>query len=185
MITSNDLKNGMTLVVKGALHELIQFQHIKPGKGPAFVRTKLRNLDTGSVIEHTFRAKEPVEQAFVERKPLEYIYRDSDRYYLMDPETYEQMPVPAELFEGREQFMKENIQLMVTFHESKIIDVELPDTVDVEVTDAPPGVKGDTVSGSTKPVTVETGAVVQAPLFVNTGDTIRVDTRSGEYVTRV
>lgn len=185
MITSNDLKNGMTLVVKGVLHQLVQFQHIKPGKGHAFVRTKLRNVQTGALVEHTFRAKEPVEQAFVERKTLEYLYRDGQSYVLMDPETYEQTPLSVDRFAGKEKFLKENIGVTVTLHGTDIIDVQIPDTVDLAVTSAPPGVKGDTVSGATKPVTVETGAVVQVPLFVTEGDIIRVDTRNGQYVTRV
>ncbi|MFW6162262.1 MAG: elongation factor P, partial [Planctomycetota bacterium] len=163
MITSNDLKKGMTLVVKGQLHQLLQFQHIKPGKGPAFVRTKLRNLATGSTIEHTFRAKEPVEQAIVEKRPLEYIYRDASSYVLMDPDTYEQLHVPPEVFGGKEQFLKENTHILVTFHGTEIIDVALPDSVELEVTEAPPGIKGDTASGATKPATLETGAVVQVP----------------------
>ena len=184
MITSNDLKNGMTLVVKGALHQLIQFQHIKPGKGHAFVRTKLRNLETGSVVEHTFRAKEPVEQAFVEKRVYEYLYRDALHYYLMDPESFEQFPVARELFEGKEQFLKENMELSVLFHGSDILEVTLPDTVVLKVVEAPPGVKGDTVSGATKPAKLETGATVRVPLFVNQGDTVRVDTRTGLYLER-
>ncbi|MFP4058001.1 MAG: elongation factor P [Candidatus Brocadiia bacterium] len=184
MITSNDLKKGMTLVVKGTLHQVLDFQHIKPGKGPAFVRTKLRNLDTGAVLEHTFRAKEPVEQAFVEKRPLEYIYRDGTHYVLMDPETYEQMPVPSEVFGGKEQFLKENTQVLVAFHGQDIIDVQLPDSVVLEVEHTQPGVRGDTVSGATKPARLETGATVQVPLFVEEGEKIRVDTRSGEYLER-
>jgi len=184
MITSNDLKNGMTLVVKGNLHQLIQFQHIKPGKGHAFVRTKLRNVRTGSVVEHTFRAKEPVEQAIVEKHPYEYLYRDGTYYYLMAPETFEQIPVPAEALGDKAQFLKENTELLVTFHGSEILDVSLPDTVVLEVVETPPGVKGDTVSGATKPATLETGAVVQVPLFVNEGDRVRVDTRTATYLER-
>ena len=184
MITSNELKNGMTLVVKGQLHQIVQFQHIKPGKGHAFVRTKLRNIATGSIVEHTFRAKESVEQAIVEKRPLEYVYRDGSYYYLMDPETYDQIPVSPERFQGKEQFLKENTELLVTFHGSDILDIALPDTVVLEVVDAPPGVKGDTASGVTKPVTLETGAVVQVPLFVNKGEKVRVDTRSGQYLER-
>jgi len=133
MITSNDLKNGMTLVVRGELHQVIQFQHIKPGKGHAFVRTKLRNLKTGSVVEHTFRAKEPVEQAIVEKRPLEYLYRDGSHYYLMDPESFEQLPISSDLLKGKEQFLKENTELMVTFHGSEILDIALPDTVVLKV----------------------------------------------------
>jgi len=184
MITSNDLKNGMTLVVKGQLHQLVQFQHIKPGKGHAFVRTKLRNLATGATVEHTFRAKQPVEQAIVEKRPLEYLYRDGSHYYLMDPETYDQIPVSPERFQGKEQFLKENTELLVTFHGTDILDIALPDSVVLEVVDAPPGVKGDTASGVTKPVKLETGAIVQVPLFVNQGEKVRVDTRSGQYLER-
>ena len=184
MITSNDLKNGMTLVMRGQLYQLVQFQHIKPGKGPAFVRTKLRSVASGATIDHTFRAKESVEQVIIEKRPLEYLYRDSHHYYLMDPTTYEQMPVNPEAFDGKEQFLKENTELIVAFHGTEIIDIQLPDSVILEVTEAPPGVKGDTASGVTKPVTLETGAVVQAPLFVNQGDKVRVDTRSGQYLER-
>ena len=184
MITSNDLKNGMTLVLKGALCQIIQFQHIKPGKGPAFVRTKLRNIQTGAVIDHTFRAKESVEQAIVEKRPLEYLYRDGSYYYLMDPESYEQIPISPKVLEGKEQFLTENIELMVTFHGTDVLEVALPDSVVLEVTQAPPGVKGDTASGATKSVTLETGAALQVPLFVNEGDKVRVDTRSGAYLER-
>ena len=183
-ITSNDLKNGMTLVVKGRLYQIVQFQHIKPGKGPAFVRTKLRNIATGASIEHTFRAKEPVEQVIIEKRPLEYLYRDGQYYYLMDPESYEQMPVSPELLGDKIKFLKENTELLVMFNGDEILDIQMPDSVVLEVTDAPPGVKGDTASGVTKPITLETGAVIQAPLFVNQGDKVRVDTRSGLYLER-
>jgi len=184
MITSNDLKTGMTLMHRGTLHQIIQFQHIKPGKGPAFVRTKLRKLDSGNVIEHTFRAKEPVEQAFIEKKQLEYLYRAGADYYVMDPETYEQYPLDVALFGGKEKFLKENTTLLVALHDENVIDVQLPDSMILEVKDTVPGVKGDTVSGATKEATLETGATVQVPLFVNEGDSIRVDTRSGEYLER-
>jgi elongation factor P len=185
MITSNDFKTGMTIVLRNALHQIIQFQHIKPGKGPAFVRTKLRNLQTGSVVDHTFRAKEPVEQAYIEKKPLEYLYRDGSHYYLMDPESFEQLPVGVEVFQGKEQFLKENTELMVTFHGSEILDVSLPDSLVLTVVQTPPGVRGDTVSGVTKPATLETGATIQVPLFINEGDRVRVDTRNGAYLERV
>jgi elongation factor P len=184
MITSNDLKTGMTLVVKGSLHQIIQFQHIKPGKGPAFVRTKLRRLDTGAVIEHTFRAKEPVEQAFIEKRKLDYLYRDGSDYYVMDPETFEQFPLDVALFSGKEKFLKENTELLLAFHGEKVIDVQLPDSMILEVTETVPGVRGDTVSGATKEATLETGATVQVPLFVNEGDRVRVDTRNGAYLER-
>jgi elongation factor P len=185
MITTNDLKSGMTLVYNGMLHKLVEFQHIKPGKGHAFVRTKLRNLNTGAIHDINFRSKEPIEQAYVERRALEFLYREGEHYVLMDPETYDQITVRGDLFQDKDKYLKENMELIVSFHDTTIIDVQFPDTVDLKVVSAPPGVRGDTVSGVTKPATTETGAVVNVPLFVNEGDTVRVDTRSGEYVTRV
>ncbi len=185
MITSNDLKNGMTLVVKGELHQLIEFQHIKPGKGHAFVRTKLRNLRTGAVVEHTFRAKEPVEQAFVEKRTLEYLYRDGENFYLMDPETFEQIPISRDLIGEKAQFLKENTELTLLVHGDEVIEVNLPDTVVLEVVETPPGIRGDTVSGGSKPAKLETGATIQVPLFINVGDKVRVDTRNGQYLERV
>ena len=185
MISSNDLKNGMTILVDGVIHQIIEFQHFKPGKGHAFVRTKLKNLRTGSIIDKTFRAKEPIEQAIVERGTLEYLYRDSSGFHFMDPDSYDQITVSAALVEPLVKFMKENQQVNVTIYDGEVIEVELPATVELEVTEAPPGVKGDTASGATKPVTLETGAVIQAPLFIEAGQMIKVDTRSGEYLTRV
>ena len=185
MITSNDLKNGMTILVGDVIHQVIEFQHIKPGKGPAFVRTKLRNLRSGSVVDKTFRAKEPIEQAFVERGPREYLYRDNSGFHFMDPDTFEQMVISAEIIEPHTKFLKENDTVNVTIYNGEVIDVTLQPTVELIVTEAPPGVKGDTASGTTKPVTLETGTIIQVPLFIDTGQKIRVDTRTGEYVTRV
>jgi len=185
MISSNDLKNGMTIIVNGTVHQILWFHHRKPGKGPAFVKTKLRNLRTGAIIEHTFRAKEPVEQAIVERRQLEYLYRDGSGYVFMDPETYEQMPISAKLIEPLAKFLKENEQMGVTMYDGDVIEAALPPTVELKVAEAPPGNKGDTATGGTKPVTLETGAVINVPLFVEEGQMIRVDTRTGEYVTRV
>jgi len=184
MITTNDLKNGMTLVYNGVLHLVTQFQHIKPGKGHAFVRTKLRNLKTGANVDVNFRSKEPIEQAYIEKREMEYLYRDANHYYLMDPETFEQIAVGGEVLQGKEQFLKENTELVVTFHESDVIDVALPDSMVLKVVETPPGVKGDTVSGATKTAKLETGATVQVPLFVNQGESVRVDTRSGLYLER-
>ena len=185
MISSNDLKNGMTIIVNDVVHQIIWFHHRKPGKGPAFVKTKLRNLRTGAIAEHTFRAKEPIEQAIVERRQLEYLYRDASGYIFMDPETYDQMPLPEKVIEPLAKFLKENEKISVTMYEGEVIEATLPTTVELKVTEAPPGYKGDTATGGTKPVTLETGAVINAPLFVEEGQIIRVDTRSGEYVTRV
>ena len=184
MITTNELKNGMTILVDSVVHQIIEFQHIKPGKGHAFVRTKLRNLRTGAVIDHNFRAKEPVEQAIVDRRPLEYLYRDRAAYHFMDPATYDQITVAGLLVEPVSKFLKENEQVNVTIYDGEVIEVSLPAIVELKVTDAPPGVKGDTASGGTKPVTLETGAVIQAPLFIEAGQAVKVDTRTGEYLTR-
>jgi len=184
MITTNDLKNGMTVIYNGALHNVTYFQHIKPGKGHAFVRTKLKNFQTGATIDVNFRSKEPIEQAYIEKREMEYLYRDGAHYYLMDPESFEQVPVAPEVFDGKDRFLKENMELLVTFHDGKIIDAALPDSVVLEVEETPPGVRGDTVSGATKPAKLETGATIQVPLFVNQGDHVRVDTRSGEYLER-
>lgn len=175
----------MTIIVDGVIHQVIEFHHRKPGKGPAFVRTKLRNLITGATIDHTFRAKEPLEQAFVEREQLEYLYKDSTGYIFMHPENYEQMMIPHKTVEPIADFLKENETVSVTMYENEVIEISLPSAVELKVEQAPPGIKGDTASGATKPVTLETGAVIQAPLFIEEGETIRVDTRTGEYVTRV
>jgi len=184
IISSNDFKNGMTILFNGQLHQITFFQHIKPGKGHAFVRTKLRNLKTGRILDPNFDAKEQVEQAYIEKKPLEYLYRDPDRFYFMDHETYEQIAVGKELMEEKAKFLKENAECLASFYEGEVIDIQLPDSVVLKVADTPPGVRGDTVSGATKPATLETGAVIQVPLFVNPGEKVRVDTRSGLYLER-
>jgi elongation factor P len=184
IISSNEFKNGMTIIFNGQLHTVVQFQHIKPGKGHAFVRTKLRSLKTGAIIDYNFRAKENIEQAYIEKRPLEYLYRDPERFYLMDHESYEQIPVPMKLLEGKAQFLKENTELLVSFYDSEVIDVQLPDSVVLKIVETPPGVRGDTVSGATKPAKLETGATIQVPLFVNSGESVRVDTRTGQYLER-
>lgn len=184
IISSNDFKNGMTIVFNGQLHQITFFQHIKPGKGHAFVRTKLRNLKTGRILDRNFDAKEQVEQAYIEKKPIEYLYRDPDHFYFMDHETYEQLAVGKAAMEEQAKFLKEGIECLASFHEGEVIDIGLPDSVILKVTETPPGVRGDTVSGATKPATLETGAVIQVPLFINPGESIRVDTRSGLYLER-
>lgn len=184
IITTNDLKNGITIIYNGRLYQVVYFQHIKPGKGHAFVRTRLKDVITGQVIEPNFRAKEPIEQAYIEKKPMEYLYREGDHYVLMDPETFEQVPVSAEAFRGKEQFLKENTEVVVSFHENTVVEVQLPDSVVLKVVETPPGVRGDTVSGATKPAKLETGATVQVPLFVEAGESVRVDTRTGLYLER-
>ena len=185
MVTSNDLKKGMTILHKGVVHKIMDFQHIKPGKGPAFVRSKLKNLDTLSIFEHTFRAKESLEQAIVEKRTLQYIYRDKDMYYFMDTETYEQLPIDQKSIEHILDFLKEEMMVNFTFYKNRIIDSSLPDFMEFEVVEAQPGVKGNTVQGGTKPVTIDTGKVIQVPLFINQGDILKIDTRTGRYIERV
>jgi elongation factor P len=185
MPTTNDLKNGMTLNIDGALMNVVEFQHVKPGKGGAFVRTRLKNVRTGRVLDKTFRADEPVEIAILEKRQMQYLYRDDTGFHFMDTETYDQVAVEGDAVGDAAGYMVEGSTPYVTFYEGTAIGVELPASVELAVSETEPGVKGDRVSGATKPATVETGSVVQVPLFVETGDRIKVDTRSGAYLTRV
>ena len=186
MITTNQLKNGMTLKLdEEQLFNVVEFQHVKPGKGPAFVRTKLRRLKDGAVIDRTFRAGEKVEQAMMETKKAQYLYEDGANYVFMDAGTYEQYLFDKKTLAAESRFLKENIEIFIIFNDGKALSVELPVTVDLKIAQTAPGVKGDTASGGSKPATLETGVVVQVPLFVGVGETIRVDTRTGDYVTRV
>ena len=175
----------MTIVHNGVLHQILEFQHIKPGKGHAFVRTKLKNLTSNAIFEYTFRAKEPIEQAIVDKKQLQYIYRDKNMFYFMDTDTYEQMPVNGEKLEHCLDYLKEEEMVHFTFYNNDIIEATIPDFINLKVTEALPGIKGDTVQGGTKPVTLETGKIVQAPLFINEGDVLKIDTRTGRYIERV
>jgi len=175
----------MTIELDGTLFQIVEFQHVKPGKGGAFVRTKLRNFKTGGVVDKTFRAGEKVEQAMVNRRSMQYLYNDGSDYVFMDTETYEQISLPASFLQDETKFMKENMNVLIAMHEGQALGIELPTAVELEVTHTEPGVKGDTASGGTKPATLETGAVVQVPLFINVGDMIKVDTRTGDYITRV
>jgi elongation factor P len=185
MPTTNDLKNGMTLNIDGTLMNVVDFQHVKPGKGGAFVRTRLKNVRTGRVLDKTFRADEPVEVAILEKRQMQFLYRDEVGFHFMDPETYEQVAVDGEAVGDAASYMIDGSTPYVTFYDGSALGVELPASVELTVSETEPGVKGDRVSGATKPATVETGAVVQVPLFVETGDRIKVDTRTGAYLTRV
>ncbi len=185
MPTTNDLKNGMTLNIDGNLMNVVEFQHVKPGKGGAFVRTKLKNVRTGRVLDKTFRADEPVDVAILEKREMQFLYRDVLGFHCMDTETYEQSAIDAGAVGDAASYMLEGSTPYVTFYEGTAIGIELPASVELEVRETEPGLKGDRVSGATKPATVETGAVVQVPLFVEVGDKIKVDTRSGSYLTRV
>lgn len=184
MITTNDLKNGMTLNLENTLYEVLYFQHVKPGKGGAFVRTKLKNLYTGANIEKTFRAAEKVEQAILETKKMQFLYKD-DHFNFMDMDTFEQIPINKEHIGEIEKFLMENAEVTIKFYKGKPISVELPLAIESKVIKTEPGAKGDTVSQSFKPAIIETGARIQVPIFINEGDIVRIDTRSGEYITRV
>ena len=184
-VSTNDLKNGMTLDLDGTLFQIVEFQHVKPGKGGAFVRTKLRNVRTGAVVERTFNAGVKVGLAIVERKEMQYLYRDGDHYTFMDMESYEQLPVPAGVVGDAANYMAEGTNAQVAVHQGTPIAVELPASVPLTVTQTQPAVKGDTRTNAMKPATVETGHVVQVPLFVGEGERIKVDTRSGQYIERV
>jgi len=185
MISANDLKNGTNIEVDGEVFTVIWFQHHKPGKGGAMVRTKLKSVATGRIMERTFRPEDRFEEAILERRKNQYLYRDGKNYYFMDMETFEQATfTERELGEGT-QFLKENMEVEVVIYKGAIIGIEMPDSVELRVTYTEPGKKGDTVTNVTKLAVVETGAKVQVPLFINTGDTIRVDTQTGKYIERV
>jgi elongation factor P len=183
-VSTNDFKRGMTLDLDGVLYQVIEFQHVKPGKGGAFVRTKLRNLRTGSVVDRTFNAGVNVGLAIVGRHEMQYLYRDGDAFVFMDTETYEQVPVPESVVDLMANYLTEGATAIVALHEGLPLSVELPASVVLSVTQTDPGVKGDRVAGALKPAILETGYVVQVPLFVEEGDRVKVDTRSGEYLTR-
>lgn len=185
MIDTSDFRNGLSIMLDSEIYTIVEFQHVKPGKGGAFVRTKLKNVRTGAVIDKTFRAGERMEQAVLERKPMQYIYQQDGDYYLMDLESFEQVPVRRELIGEPVKYLKENEQVTVMTHEGNIIGVELPFTVELEVVETDPGVRGDTASGGSKPARLETGAVIQVPFFVNVGDKLKVDTRTDAYLERV
>jgi elongation factor P len=183
--SSNDLKNGMTLELAEGLFQVVEFQHVKPGKGGAFVRTKLRNVRSGAVVDRTFRGGEPLTQAIVEKNEMQLLYQDGDGYVFMDSNTYDQVVAPKKSLGDAAKFMKDNDTVQLTFFGDEIIGVELPAAVDLAVKETEPGIQGDRVSGAKKPAILETGISVQVPLFVNIGDVVRVDTRSGDYMTRV
>jgi elongation factor P len=184
-ISTNDLKNGITLQLDNGLFTVVDFQHVKPGKGGAFVRTKLKNVRTGAVLERTFNAGVRVEQAIVDKRDMQFLYRDGDDYVFMDSVSYEQVSVaPSKLGDAADYLVEQMTANLATF-EGEIVQVEIPASVELTIAQTEPGVQGDRVSGARKPATLETGLVIQVPLFVNPGDRVRVDTRSGEYLTRV
>ena len=185
MISAGDFRNGLTFEMDGQLMQVIEFQHVKPGKGAAFVRTKMRNIISGAVIETSFNPTAKFEQATVERKDAEYSYNDGDLYYFMDPETFDMVPLNADVLGDAFKFVKENTVCKLLSYKGSVFSVEAPNFMELEVTATEPGVKGDTATNVTKPATLETGAVVKVPLFINEGEKIQIDTRTGEYVGRV
>ncbi len=185
MISTNDFHTGLTFEFEGQLYEVVEFQHVKPGKGAAFVRSKIKNLNSGAVTERTFRAGEKVKRAHLDRKEMSYLYRSSDQFCLMDLTTYEQITLSEKEMGEAIKYLKENDTLTAVVYEENVIGVELPVTVELAVVETEPGVKGDTASGGNKPAVLETGLTVQVPLFISIGDVLRIDTRSGAYIERV
>ncbi len=185
MISAGEFRNGVTIEYEGNIYQIIEFQHVKPGKGAAFVRTKLKNIKNGGVVEKTFRPTEKCETAHIDRKDMQYLYNDGDLYNFMDNETYEQIAINKEVIGDSLKFVKENETCKIVSYKDQVFAVEAPLFVELLITECEPGVKGDTATGATKPCTVETGATLNVPLFVNQGDTIKIDTRTGEYLSRV
>ena len=184
MISAGDFRNGLCFEMDNQVYQVVEFQHVKPGKGAAFVRTKYKNVKTGSVVERSFNPNEKFEQAQLDRRDMQYIYNDGELYYFMDQESYEQIPIHAESIGEAIKFLKEEMICRVLSYKGEIFSVELPITVELEITECEPGVKGDTANNASKYATLETGAVVKVPLFVNQNEKIRVDTRTGEYLER-
>ena len=184
MIDTSDFKTGLTILYNGNIYQIMDFQHVKPGKGAAFVRTKIRNVISGAVTERTFSPTEKFPTAFVERKDMQYLYADGDLFYFMDVETYDQIALDSASIGDALKFVKENEMCKICSHNGSVFSVEPPLFVELEITETEPGFKGDTATGASKPATVETGATVAVPLFVNQGDKIKIDTRTGEYLSR-
>ena len=185
MITAGDFRNGVTFEMDGGVYQVIEFQHVKPGKGAAFVRTKYKNVITGAVVETSFNPTAKFPTAYIERKEMEYSYSDGDLYYFMDQETFELVPIGKAELGDNFKFVKENMMCRVLSYKGKVFGVEPPTFVELQVTATEPGVRGDTATNVTKPATLETGAEIRVPIFINEGDMIRVDTRTGEYMERV
>lgn len=184
MISVNDFKTGLTIVVDGGIWRVMDFQHVKPGKGAAFVRSKLKNLRTGSIQEKTFRAGEKVERAQIDNDRMQYLYAMGDQYVFMNTDTYEQVELSRDQIEYELNFLKENMEVHIISYHGEVLGIDLPNTVELEVVDTEPGIKGDTASGGSKPAKLETGLVVQVPFFVNVGDTLVINTSDGSYVSR-
>ena len=184
-VSTSDFKNGITIDIPEGLMQIIDFQHVKPGKGGAFVRTKMRNVRTGAVIDRTYNAGEKMEQAIIDKREMQFLYRDGSNYVFMDNSTYDQIEITPTQLGDAINYLKEQDNAMVNTYDDEIIGIDLPAAVELIITECEPGIQGDRVSGAKKPATLETGLVIQVPLFVNQGDKVKVDTRSGDYLTRV
>ncbi len=184
MVTAGDFRNGVTFEMDGQVYQIVEFQHVKPGKGAAFVRTKIKNVITGSVVERTFSPNDKFENAYIERRDMQYLYSAGELFYFMDVETYEQMPLNKDTLGDALRFVKENMNVKFQIFKGNVFCVEPPNFVELQIVQTDPGFKGDTATNTTKPATLETGAVIRVPLFIDEGETIRVDTRTGEYLER-
>ena len=184
MISAGDFRNGATFELDGQIFQVIEFQHVKPGKGAAFVRTKLKNIVSGSTVERTFNPSDKMPKAHIERKDMQYLYNDGELFHFMDVESFEQLPLNADAIGDALKFVKEEVVVKVLSFKGNVFGIEPPNFVELKITETEPGFKGDTATGATKPATMETGAVVKVPLFVNEGEVIRIDTRTGEYMER-
>ena len=184
MISAGDFRNGVTFEYDGSVYQIIEFQHVKPGKGAAFVRTKIKNVISGGVVEKTFNPTDKMPKAHIDRRDMEYLYNDGDLFYFMDPESYEQIPVSPDQLGDALKFVKENMQVKILSLKGNIFAIEPPNIVELAITETEPGFAGNTATGATKPATLETGAVVMVPLFIDNGEVIKVDTRTGEYLGR-
>lgn len=184
-VSINEIKSGLTVLIDGGIYQVIEFQHVKPGKGSAFVRTKLRNLRTSNIQEMTFRGDEKIEEAFIEERKLQYLYAAGNLYHFMDQDNFEEITLLKDILSDKTNFLKDNLIVTAYFYKNEILNITLPNFIEFKIMHTEPGIKGDTAKSGTKPAKIETGAIVQVPLFIDTGDTIKVDTRTAEYVERV
>jgi elongation factor P len=185
MATTSEFRNGLVMQIDGELWSIVEFQHVKPGKGGAFVRTRIKNVKTGRVLEKTFRSGDKVDDVRLEKRPYQFLYRDGTDFHFMNSATFEQITVPDEVIGSAADFLKDNLDVEILFHGDEPLGIDLPIFVNLRITKSDPGVRGDTATGATKPATLESGATIQVPLFIEEGETVRVDTRTGEYVERV
>ena len=183
-ININDIKNGMTIIMDGNLSQIVEFQHVKPGKGPAFVRIKLKNLRTGAIVEDTYNTNLKVEKAHIDKMPMQYLYQDGNKYVFMNSQTYDQIEIPEEKLEDEKKFLKEGMEITIDFYEGEIIGITLPEKIEFEVIETEPAVKGNTTNNAMKDATIETGFTVKVPLFINKGEKIIISTKDGKYSSR-